>query len=90
MQWPISNPGGRNFDADSFKQFLISILKRAKPKKKILLVLDNARDHPAKKLKEFTGYIKGSFGIILFAGIFPVYKCNRNALEKNKKEWHSH
>jgi hypothetical protein len=36
-----------NFDADSFKRFLGTILRQAKTKKKILLVLDNAKYHHA-------------------------------------------
>lgn len=41
------------FNAGSFKKFILKVLKVAKTKKKILLVLDNARFHHAKANKEF-------------------------------------
>lgn len=66
-----------NFDADSFKRFLGTILQKAMTKKKILLVLDNARYHHAKALKEYIDSIKDR--LVLF--FLPAYSPDINAIE---------
>jgi transposase len=66
-----------NFDADSFKRFLETILKMAKTNKKILLVLDNARYHHAKKLKEYIDSIKDRLELFFL----PAYSPDLNAIE---------
>jgi transposase len=65
------------FDADSFKRFLKTILKQAKTKKKILLVLDNAKHHHAKKLKEYIESIKDRLELFYL----PAYSPEINAIE---------
>lgn len=65
------------FDADSFKRFLKTILKQAKTKKKILLVLDNAKHHHAKKLKEYIDSIKDRLELFYL----PAYSPEINAIE---------
>lgn len=66
-----------NFDADSFKRFLENILEKAKTDKKILLVLDNARYHHAKKLKEYINSIKDRLELFFL----PPYSPDINAIE---------
>lgn len=66
-----------NFDADSFKRFLETILEQAKTNKKILLVLDNARYHHAKKLKEYINSIKDRIELFFL----PAYSPDINAIE---------
>lgn len=66
-----------NFDADSFKRFLEIILEKAMTKKKILLVLDNAKYHHAKVLKEYIDKIKDR--LVLF--FLPAYSPDINAIE---------
>jgi len=65
------------FDADSFKRFLKTILKQAKTKKKILLVLDNAKYHHAKKLKEYIDSVKDRLELFYL----PAYSPEINAIE---------
>ena len=66
-----------NFDADSFKRFLENILEKVKTDKKILLVLDNARYHHAKKLKEYINSIKDRLELFFL----PAYSPDINAIE---------
>ena len=65
------------FDADSFKRFLETLLNKAKTNKKILLVLDNARYHHAKKLKEYIDLIKDRLELFFL----PAYSPDLNAIE---------
>jgi len=66
-----------NFDADSFRRFLETILKNARTDKKILLILDNARYHHANKLKEYIESIKGRLELFFL----PAYSPDINAIE---------
>lgn len=66
-----------NFDADSFQQFLEKILSEAKTENKILLVLDNARYHHAKKLKDYIESIKDRLELFFL----PPYSPEINAIE---------
>lgn len=66
-----------NFDAESFKRFLETILEKAMTNKKILLVLDNARYHHAKVLKGYIDSIKDR--LVLF--FLPAYSPDLNAIE---------
>jgi transposase len=65
------------FDADSFKRFLETILNRAKTNKIILLVLDNARYHHAKILKEYIDSISDRLKLYFL----PAYSPDLNAIE---------
>jgi transposase len=65
------------FDAESFKRFLKMILKKAKTKKKILLVLDNARYHHAKILADYISSIKDRLELFFL----PAYSPDINAIE---------
>lgn len=66
-----------NFDTDSFKRFLKTILSQAKTKKKILLVLDNAKHHHAKKLRDYLESIKDRLELFFL----PAYSPEINAIE---------
>lgn len=66
-----------NFDADSFKRFLASVIEKVKTDKKILLVLDNARYHHANKLKEYLDSIKDRLELFFL----PAYSPDINAIE---------
>ena len=66
-----------NFDADSFKRFLDTILKNAQTDKKILLVLDNARYHHANKLKDYLESIQDQMELFFL----PPYSPDINAIE---------
>jgi transposase len=65
------------FNASSFKKFIIKILKVAKTKKKILLVLDNARFHHAKVNKEFLLSVKKNIELVYL----PPYSPDLNPIE---------
>lgn len=65
------------FNADSFKRFIKKVLKNAKTKKKILLVLDNARFHHAKANKEFLESVKEKIGLLYL----PPYSPDLNPIE---------
>jgi transposase len=65
------------FDANSFQRFLASILENAKTNKKILLVVDNARYHHAKILKEYLDSIKDRLELFFL----PAYSPDINAIE---------
>lgn len=65
------------FNAGSFKKFIKKILKTAKTKKKILLVLDNARFHHAKINKEFLKLVKNKIELIYL----PPYSPELNPIE---------
>lgn len=65
------------FGADSFKRFLKTILNQAKTKKKILLVLDNAKYHHAKRLREYIDSIKDCLEFFYL----PAYSPEINAIE---------
>jgi transposase len=66
-----------NFDADTFKRFLKTILSQAKTKKKILLVLDNAKYHHAKMLRDYLESIKDRLELFFL----PAYSPEINAIE---------
>ena len=68
-----SNP----FCAVSFRKFLETVLKKATTKKKILMVLDNARYHHAKMNKEFIKEIKPRMELIYL----PPYSPELNPIE---------
>ena len=65
------------FNADSFKKFIKAILKAAKTKKKILLVLDNARFHHAKVNKEFLLSVREKIELMYL----PPYSPDINPIE---------
>jgi len=65
------------FCAVGFRKFLKTILKQAKTKKKILLVLDNARYHHAKMNKKFIGEIKQKLELLFL----PPYSPELNPIE---------
>ena len=65
------------FCAVSFRKFLERILKKAKTKKKILMVLDNARYHHAKMNKEFIEKIKSKLELLFL----PPYSPELNPIE---------
>jgi len=65
------------FNADTFKQYLETILDKAKSENKILLVLDNARYHNAKKLKDYIESIKDRLELIFL----PLYSPEINPIE---------
>jgi transposase len=66
-----------NFDADSFKRFLDTVMNSARTNKKILLVLDNARYHHANKLKDYIDQIKDHLELFFL----PAYSPDINAIE---------
>ena len=65
------------FNANSFKAFLKRIIKMARTKKKILLVLDNARFHHAKANKEFIQSVKEKIELLFL----PPYSPDLNPIE---------
>lgn len=65
------------FCAVSFRDFLETVLKKATTKKKILMVLDNARYHHAKLNKEFIKGIKSKMELIYL----PPYSPELNPIE---------
>lgn len=65
------------FNGDSFKRFVKKIMKNAKTKKKVLLVLDNARFHHAKANKEFLQSVKGKIELLFL----PPYSPDLNPIE---------
>jgi transposase len=65
------------FNSDSFKRFLKQIMKRI-PKKKIYLVLDNARYHHAQKIKDFLAENEDRIQLIFL----PSYSPNLNIVER--------
>jgi len=67
----------KQFDAISFRKFLEVILKKAKTKKKIILVLDNARFHHAKINQEFISRIKHKLKLMFL----PAYSPELNPIE---------
>lgn len=67
-----------NFDADSFRRFLEVLLKQATTnRKKILLVLDNARYHHAKVLHDYLESVKEKLELFFL----PPYSPEINAIE---------
>jgi transposase len=65
------------FNAESFKKFIERILKVADTKKKILLVLDNARFHHAKINKAFLKSVKNKIELMFL----PPYSPDLNPIE---------
>jgi transposase len=65
------------FNASSFKRFIRNMLKVVKIKKKILLVLDNARFHHAKVNKEFLLSVKERIELVYL----PPYSPDLNPIE---------
>lgn len=65
------------FCAVSFRSFLETVMKKATTKKKILMVLDNARYHHAKMNKEFIKEIKSRMELIYL----PPYSPELNPIE---------
>jgi transposase len=65
------------FNALSFKRFIKKVIKNAKTKKKILMVLDNARFHHAKVNKEFLQSVKDKIGLLFL----PPYSPDLNPIE---------
>jgi len=59
------------FNAISFKAFLKRIIKMSKTKKKILLVLDNARYHHAIINKEFLKTVKAHIKLMYLPAYSP-------------------
>lgn len=79
------------FNADSFKQYLETILDKAKSENKILLVLDNARYHHAKKLKDYIESIKDRLELFFLPPYSPeinpiemLWKKTRRAVTHNR------
>jgi len=79
-------------NADIFKQYLETILDKAKSENKILLVLDNARYHHAKKkLKDYIESIKDRLGLFFLPPYSPeinpikmLWKRTRRAVTHNR------
>jgi len=65
------------FNAISFRNFIKRVLKMAKTKKKIILVLDNARFHHAKINKVFIKQIKRRLKLLYL----PSYSPELNPIE---------
>lgn len=65
------------FNADSFRMFVKKIIKNATTKKKILLVLDNARFHHAKANKEFLQSVREKIDLLYL----PPYSPDLNPIE---------
>jgi transposase len=65
------------FNAVSFKAFVKKIIKSAKTKKKILLVLDNARFHHAIINREFLKSVKNKIELMYL----PPYSPELNPIE---------
>ncbi len=65
------------FNAMTFKEFLEKLISNARTNKKILLVLDNARYHHAKILKEFLEMHKDKLELFFL----PAYSPDLNAIE---------
>jgi transposase len=65
------------FNAKSFIAFVKKIIKRAKTKRKILLVLDNARFHHALVNKEFLNSVKHKLQLMYL----PAYSPELNPIE---------
>lgn len=65
------------FNAESFKEFIKKIIKRAKTGRKILLVLDNARFHHAVINKDFLQSIKDKIELMFL----PAYSPELNPIE---------
>lgn len=65
------------FNAESFKAFVKRIIKSAKTKRKILLVLDNARFHHAIVNREFLNSVKNRIELMYL----PAYSPELNPIE---------
>ena len=65
------------FNAESFKAFVKRIVKSAKTKRKILLVLDNARFHHAIVNREFLNSVKDKIELMYL----PAYSPELNPIE---------
>lgn len=65
------------FNAETFEQFLRKLINEAKTEKKILLVLDNARYHHAKLLKDYLESVKEKLELFFL----PAYSPDLNAIE---------
>lgn len=67
----------KNYNADAFLKFLKNVLKQY-PTGKIVIILDNAKIHHAKLLKDFLTYNKARLELIFL----PPYSPNLNKIEK--------
>ena len=65
------------FNALSFKGFINRIINKAKTKRKILLVLDNARFHHARINKDFLISVKDKIKLLYL----PAYSPDLNPIE---------
>ncbi len=65
------------FNADSFKAFVMKIIKQAKTERKILLVLDNARFHHAVINKKYLKSVKAKIALMFL----PPYSPELNPIE---------
>ena len=65
------------FNAESFKKFIVRVLKSAATKKKILMVLDNARFHHAKINKDFLKSVSDKIEMLFL----PPYSPDINPIE---------
>lgn len=65
------------FNAESFKEFVKRIIKRAKTERKILLVLDNARFHHALINRDFLKSVNYKIKLMYL----PAYSPELNPIE---------
>lgn len=65
------------FNAESFKKFILRVLKSAATRKKILVVLDNARFHHAKINKDFFESVSDKIELLFL----PPYSPDINPIE---------
>lgn len=68
----------KQFDAMSFKAFLIQLLRHKKKGKRIVIILDNARYHHAKALHGFLNKNRES----LHLEFLPAYSPELNPIER--------
>jgi transposase len=65
------------FNADSFKEFVAGLIRKAKTNKKILLVLDNARFHHARINRNYLKSVKKKIELLYL----PAYSPELNPIE---------
>jgi transposase len=68
----------KQFDASTFKEFLIQLLRHRKKGKRIVVILDNARYHHAKILKDFLRKNRK----VLHLEFLPAYSPELNPIER--------
>lgn len=73
------------FNAVSFKAFVKRIIKRAKTKRKILLVLDNARFHHAIANKEFLKSVKDKLQLMYLPAYSPELNPIKSFWKKTRR-----